>query len=294
MAPTWSSPVTIQHWPGKLGSENHNKVDTVVAYEPETGDLANWGFLVDKERRDLEINDLFKLWLDPSFQDESRDDSMAEDAQKWYVDYMRCIYEAIQAHFDESTPRWRSKQMEFLFSVPTTWKNPSTIAEIEKLIRKAGFSGQNQKFRISLTEAEAAAVYVSKQQYEKGDVFLVCDAGGGTTDINILKVKNATSMHTELEPLSYVQGEAIGSTLINFKVEKMVKERLTKIADQLPETPEVLASRMMSTDRFEIFKCSFGSAAQRVLDLMLPVPGLPVDQDYPEAQIQSSKMVITK
>jgi len=55
------------------------------------------------------------------------------------------------------------------------------VAETKQLIHNAGFGRDNplQTADISLTEAEAAAVYASKQQYCSCDVFLVCDAGGG-------------------------------------------------------------------------------------------------------------------
>lgn len=42
------------------------------------------------------------------------------------------------------------------------------IAEMERLIKGAGFGsdGQDRRVKIGLTEAEAAAVYASKQQFE--------------------------------------------------------------------------------------------------------------------------------
>jgi hypothetical protein len=287
--------MTIQHWPGKLGHENRNKVDTAVAYDPHTHHPVTWGFLIDKERGDLEVQSLFKLYLDPTHQDEFRNRPSLEEARRWYTDYLHCIYQAIAQHFDETYPRWSTKKIEFAFSVPTTWKNPAMIAATEGLIREAGFGrGTDHVLRISLTEAEAAAAYASKQSYQKGDVFLVCDAGGGTTDVNILKVKNSMYGQTELEPLSWVEGIAVGSTLIDFKVEKMVVERLEKIRTHLPAEADKLAERMMLSDRFETFKCSFGADAQNVLDLLLPIPDMRAGLDFPQAGVRESKMIITQ
>lgn len=179
MAPEWAAPRTIQHWPGKLGFENRNKVDTITAYDPESGELVNWGFNVNKDQEDLHIQELFKLWLDPAYHSESRNQPSIYEARKWFCDYMRCLHGAIEEHLDESYARWREKKVEFLFSVPTTWKSPAMIADIEKLIKSAGFLGRSNHYvRISLTEAEAAAVFVAKETgYQQGDVFLVCDAG---------------------------------------------------------------------------------------------------------------------
>lgn len=217
-----------------------------------------------------------------------------QEARTSFVDFLRCIYETILAHFDDSYPRWRTRHVEFLFSVPTTWETPITIANTERLIKEAGFGNEpGHVARISLTEAEAAAVYVSKQSYQIGDIFLVCDAGGGTTDINALKVKDNRSFRTELEPLRSVQGEAVGSTLIDFKVESIIIERLERIADVLSETPDKVARSMMS-NRFETFKCSFGMTTKDEIDLFLPIPGISPSMNYPAAHVQDSMMTITR
>lgn len=294
MAPEWPAPKAIQHWPGKLGHENRNKVDTAVAYDMKTGYPTTWGFLIDDEDPNLDARDLFKLYLDPNHEDGSPGKPTVQEARKWFTDYLHFIYQAIVQHFDESYPRWSSRMVEFLFSVPTTWKSPGMVAEMENLIKQAGFAERpNYVARIALTEAEAAAVYTSKQSYESGDVFLVCDAGGGTTDVNVLKVTNAAFGHTTLEPLSWVEGKAVGSSLIDFKMERMIVERLQRIKHNLPSEPEDLAQRMMS-DRFETFKCSFGAEAFSALDLLLPVPGLPGGLDFPQSRVRDSKLVITR
>jgi hypothetical protein len=295
MAPEWTAPMTIQHWPGKLSS-NRNKVDTLIAYKPGRKDAVNWGFLIDKgDSDDLEIQSLFKLYLDPAHQDQSRFRPSLPEARKWFTDYMRCIYDATTQHFDDSYARWSTKKVEFLFSVPTTWKNPAMIAETEKLIRQAGFGkNPNHTVRVSLTEAEAAAVCVSKQGYEKGDVFLVCDAGGGTTDVNILKIKSVTPGQNEIEPLDWVEGTAVGSTLIDFKAEELITSRLGQIQHMLPDSADVIAEKMVSSGSFQTYKCCFGADANSALDLFLPVPGLGIEVHLPSSSIQDSKMRITR
>ncbi|KAK5083734.1 hypothetical protein LTR05_006239 [Lithohypha guttulata] len=292
MAPDWSRPTTIQHWPGRLGHENRNKVATTIAYDSRTSKPASWGFLVDEDDPNLDIQQYFKLYLDPAHDDEFRNAPNLDDARRWYVDYLRCIHHAVCQHFDASYPRWRGKPIEFLFSVPTTWRNPGMIGELESLIRHAGFGERpEQKVVISLTEAEAAAVYASKQHYQSGEVFLVCDAGGGTTDVNVLKVASDTM----LTPLSFVEGSAIGSSLIDYKMEERILERLESIKHHLLDEPVRIAEQMISSGgRFETFKCSFGTEALQVLDLLIPVPGLPQGKDFPQAGIFDGKMVITK
>lgn len=110
----------------------------------------------------------FKLHLDPAYSDPRPDAPTLEQARRWFQDYLRCLHDHIEETFSNSFPRWKNQRTEFVFSVPTTWKNPSMIAETERLIREAGFGtdAQDHRVTISLTEAEAAAVYASKQQFE--------------------------------------------------------------------------------------------------------------------------------
>lgn len=282
------------HWPGKLGHENRNKVETSVAYNRRTGAPETWGFLIDHESHDLEVQDLFKLYLDYSHQDEFRGRATVEVARGWFKDYLCFLYSAIARTFDDILPRWRSKSVEFVFSVPTTWKDPGMVAEIEGIIRAAGFCEQsNFRARVTLTEAEAVAVSVSKQNLEKGDVYLVCDAGGGTTDVNALKIANAASGQVVLEPLSWVEGKAVGSTLIDFKMQKIIFSRLEAIRYSLPAEPALLAERMISAE-FETYKCSFGSDAYNALDLVLHIPGMQPGVNLPQAGIRDSRIVVSR
>lgn len=66
-----------------------------------------------------------------------------------------------------------------MFSVPVTWRNNlALIARIEETIQASGFGIRgNDTASIFLTEAEAAAIYASKQSMTRGEVFLVVDAG---------------------------------------------------------------------------------------------------------------------
>ncbi|OJD32669.1 actin-like atpase domain-containing protein [Diplodia corticola] len=294
MGPAWPSPKTIQSWPGKIGTELANKVMTAVAYHSHSHQAQAWGFLCDtisESNRDIRIEELFKLYLDPTYVDTDPQSPSVQDAQIWFQAYMRFLHEYLEDYFFTRFPRWRNQRAEFVFSVPTTWKNPAMIAELSRLIKRAGF-GENldHVVRISLTEAEAAAVYVAKNTYQKDDVFLICDAGGGTTDINLLKLLSSSSS-TQLLPLSSVEGIAAGSSLLDFKMAQIIAGRLELIKQHLVGAPADIAERMLS-ERFETFKCSFGSPVMNVEQLPLPVPGLGIGQSFPSAGIVDSNMVI--
>jgi len=270
-----------------------NKVDTAIGYRVDSRGQQTWGFVCDEDDDAFEINTLFKLHLDPKYKDVSSYAPAHDEAQEWYRDYLASLYHYIMRFFADRIPHFEAKNLEFVFSVPTTWKDPGMIADIERLIRSAGYGKQeNQKVSVSLTEAEAAAVYASKQLMQKGDVFLVCDCGGGTTDINVLKVTSSAISKTQLEPLLCNEGVAIGSTLIDFKVKKMLMERLNMIRADVQGDLEAAAKRMIQ-DRFLSYKCAFGSGAMNVPKLPLPIPDLAPGQDFPYASVENSNIILT-
>lgn len=269
--------------------------DTVLAYDKGSGHFVTWGFTVDPYNPDLRIEENFKLFLDPEYRDGSPNAPSLESSRQWYIDYLASLYSSINRYFSKTIPRWNTRHVEFFFSVPTTWKYPSMIEITKQLFNNAGF-GQNPQHRydIWLTEAEAAGSSVAKGLYEKGDVFLVCDAGGGTTDVNVLKVTSTEMGFSELEPLSHVEGVAFGSTLINFQVENFLRERLELVRPYLSAEPDLVAHRMMKQGRFESCKCSYGLDQTMAVDLPLRIPNMPFGTDYPQAGIQDSKIFITR
>jgi hypothetical protein len=166
------------------------------------------------------------------------------------------------------------------------------IREIEQHIAAAGFGRRpNERALITLTEAEAAAVYALRSGMTVGETFLVCDAGGGTSDVNVLKVKSTSLM--ELEALSYTEGRAVGSTLIDFKVRQLIEQRLKLARKFIDGDLENIVERMMRGS-FPSFKCNFGADGYDVPRFPLPIPGLPPGLDAPHAGIEDSKIVLTQ
>lgn len=295
-APEWARPETIQNWPGNFRGSIADKVDTKVAYDAD-GRLAGWGFAIDEADRGIDsIEEYFKLHLDPEFVDNMEDPPTLEQARMWFVDFLACLFKTIDRYLNDVIPRYQSKSVEFKFSVPTTWKNPAMIAEIEQHIREAGFGSRSKfhKAEITLTEAEAAAVYAAQQRYDAGQVVLVCDAGGGTSDVNILKVISSGTGITELAPLQHVEGRAIGSTLIDFHVEKLVAERLHVIAGYLSEPVDIVTTKMIKDkSRFESFKCNIGDDVMDLPTLRLSIPGVPNGLTV-RPHIDNSQLILSK
>jgi len=89
-------------------------------------------------------------------------------------------------------------------------------------------------------------------------------------------------------------GRPIGSTLIDINFHSMISERLSKIASDLKQEPQMVADGMIQ-GRFERMKCSFGTAASSTIPTIpLPVPGLEPGCSFPDANIVDSKMIITR
>lgn len=166
MGPEWGEPKPIQHWPGKTLSELANKVPTRLQYKENSTAVDRWGFLcdMDGDEASADLITCFKLHLDPTHLDSRPGAPTIEDARLWFRDYLRCIHDHIEETFSASFPYWKRQMTEFIFSIPTTWKDPSMVAEIEQLIKEAGYGrdGPNHRAGVGLTEAEAAAVYASK------------------------------------------------------------------------------------------------------------------------------------
>lgn len=125
----------------------------------------------------------------------------------------------------------------------------------------------------------------------EGETFVVCDAGGGTSDVNVLKVKSARFM--ELEALSYTEGRAVGSTVIDFKVKLLIERRLKRLEPFIDGELEAVVDRVMRNS-FIGYKCNFGAEGYNVPTYTLPVLELPQGMDDPEAGVKNSKMVITQ
>ena len=296
MGPEWPEPKTLQHWPGKMISELANKVPTAIQYDETSKKVKNWGFLCNTEHENAEILDCFKLYLDPDYRDQTPNPPKLEEARRWYRDYLRCLHDHIDETFSNTYTRWKSLRTEFVFSVPTTWKNPNVIADTIAIIREAGFGsdGPDHRADIGLTEAEAAAVYASKHQFDKDDVILVCDAGGGTTDVNVLKMNSHRGESTQLKQLTWVEGQSIGSALIDVSFHHMISDRLNKIRSHLQSDPQSIADQMLQ-GKFERMKCSYGtSAASAIPTIPLQVPGMPPGYNFPNINIEDSKMILRR
>lgn len=153
---------------------------TCIEYEEDSNIIKSWGFKCDQENKGLNIKEFFKLHLAAQYHDDYPGSPTRQDAQRWFRDYIQCIYQHVVAHFQSTIPGFVSRQVEFLFSVPTTWKDVRMVEETRRLLERAiDFKNPKHHVSIGLTEAEAAAVYAGNEHYE-------VNTGGGFFPIRFI------------------------------------------------------------------------------------------------------------
>ncbi len=193
----------IKDWPG-LGQDAHEtKVPSKVIYG-RNRTVGKWGFLCDAQDEFDEqgqVFEWFKIYLDQAMVDRAKRHGLAdtpksvEEAKQLTTDYLHEVYNQIKRVIEMMSGPWSNKRVEFIFSMPTTWTNQAILNEFKTVIQASGFGREAMHTaKLELTEAEAVAVYTVKTaqiRFEKGDIFLVCDAGGGTTDLGLVEIAQA-------------------------------------------------------------------------------------------------------
>jgi hypothetical protein len=120
---------------------------------------------------------------------------------------------------------------------------------------------------------------------------LVCDAGGGTTDLSVLRVTNTYGQSISLEQLDVVFGETIGSAAIDFGFQKLVRARLEAAngSAELPISIDDACWEMMKSRDFQAVKCEHGSPDDTPF-FSIAISKLPPSYNNPEHNIKDGEM----
>lgn len=232
----------VHRWTG-AEHRTENKVPTRLVYPQGSDRPSHWGFDAEDHEQDEEvvIQEWFKTLLDPRAiekhnKDNPDDPRELEQVQHWFRDFLTRLYGCVEVFLTGKLPNfeWTTAKIEFLFSMPTTW-SPSVVESFRGIIGQAGFGGSlnaQHTVTMSLTEAEAAAVYTSTDAsnlFKSGDVIVVCDAGGGTTDLSALQVTEtmvSSLSLNQLKQVDVVYGANVGSAGIDAEFMRLVRKRL--------------------------------------------------------------------
>jgi hypothetical protein len=261
----------------------------------------------EQNNSDREYCDWFKTFLDPAvlkqaqMKDPQNSPKSEANVDKWTEDYMQKLYQHIEHKLSAELPAhkpWHLAKVEFLFSVPTTWAPHPTVEKFKNIAIRAGFGGKhpNHILNVGLTEAEAAAVHVSVEApgiFEENQVLLVCDAGGGTTDLSVMRVSGTERGVPSLKQLDVVNGRNIGSAQIDQAFEDMVLSRLDQANKQIPLGIDIedAAWTMMKSAQYQDAKCDYGSPAD--VNFPVNIPELNTAYSNPQFAIQNGRMTFT-
>jgi molecular chaperone DnaK (HSP70) len=131
---------------------------------------------------------------------------------------------------------------------------------------------------MSLTEPEAAAVHTSvdaPRMFQENEIMTICDAGGGTTDLSVMRITGVCSGAVSLQQLDTVVGRTIGSTAIDREFEDYVLECLERANSSfnLGLDPDEAAWSMTKSREYQGAKCDIGLPDVPPV-FLVPVPGL--------------------
>lgn len=149
-----------------------------------------WGYLCARpgEPSERELKELFKFYLNEDTLRatiENNPESVlpsVEVAQQWITDFVKELNEHVKKQLGGlfSVKEWRSAEVEYHFSVPTTWP-PHVNEKFREAIGDSGVGGGHRETRnIELAEAEAAAVQVVREHVTKLQV--------GSLDANVTRI----------------------------------------------------------------------------------------------------------
>ena len=252
--------------------------------------------------------EFFKIFLDKQTLEDSRQQVMVQapasvsEAHRLVSDYLRQIYFHVKSTIECQTGigsgGWREMAVEFVFSVPTTWQHQEVVNVFKRAIADAGFGveGPQHRATVELTESEAAAVGTIKSStvaFERDDIFLSVDAGGGTTDFALMQVMDAREPFPSLAQISQVDGIGIGSTLIDQAFVSLVNERLSKYPDVMQQLPPDCARRLARGERFRTMKHKFGEPVYESPTYKLPLEGVPFKFNHEAAGIEMGRLILT-
>ncbi|KAK1237476.1 hypothetical protein MKX08_003101 [Trichoderma sp. CBMAI-0020] len=222
-----NSPIPIDNWPGANGIDVP-KIPTVICYDKKNPQKFVWGGSVEPQADSISG---FKLLLDPS---QPRPEyvpgiNIVKEIQqlpKTPIQITADFIGAIHNHaIEEITKKFPKEYVqlcrkEYVFSVPAVWSDAAKHATL-KAAEMAGLTPVQL-----IKEPEAAALWTTKKlnaALNSGDVFVVCDAGGGTVDLVSYEVET-TDPKLQVKEIVPGTGGMAGSLHLNKRFESAVKE----------------------------------------------------------------------
>lgn len=227
------------------------------------------------------------------------------EAEQYATDFLQQIYAHVKESIEtqmglQQSGGWADMPVEFLFSVPTTWTSLKMINRFKSIIRNAGFGVESLRHsaHVDLTEAEAAAVATLKTSavtLDTDSLFLVVDAGGGTTDLALMQVTTVNQEIPQMSSVHQVSGIGIGATLIDQRFVRLVARRLEAYPEVTAtgQVPPDYPLRLARSHQFRTVKHKFGERAYTQPHYRIPLEGVSHSFNHAGLLINNGWMTFT-
>lgn len=247
----YETPVENTPQPGTSRKRRAGTDESLLFVSQFNAEVVEWGFEVDTEK--ATVIQFVKLLLDPSQKLPSyvsREDLEArlrkvgktavQAAADYLVNLKEHVLEQIVYRFGESL--FAAAKIEFIVTVPAVWSDAAKDAT-KKAAELAGMENPSM-----ITEPEAAALCALRTIEDvnamAGDVWIVCDAGGGTKSFTIVYFTNMLSKLLHIGTVDLISyeiistspfcieeavsgdGDVCGSGLINMRFQDYLRTRM--------------------------------------------------------------------
>ncbi|KAF7515242.1 hypothetical protein PCG10_003550 [Penicillium crustosum] len=265
---------SITHWPGSGRDQSRGEVPSEIFYLGSNE--YHWGY---EARRHLKhahstgaslnasnrLIRLTKLILENPGPDLGRNDALGEvketlrhlgkTVEDVITDYLFEVFCYTKEHLKDHETFRETSPVEFSLATPAGWAM-RTSWSMQEIVRAAAVraslcqpSEALDLFIINEPEAAAAFaldVMIGTKRLQKGETFLVCDAGGGTVDFTTYTVKEQNPLR--LDEATVPTGANCGSTCVNRAMEKDLQDRFNSDS----ESDAVLSAKGISTE-YQLF-----------------------------------------
>ncbi|KAK3332846.1 hypothetical protein B0T19DRAFT_448679 [Cercophora scortea] len=295
----------VMGWPGPITQNATNeKVPSRIAYNPPPNATILWGNQI-KHNTKAAVHACMKLRLDEKMKgseqfrmllafltsrmtglDVDVDDLPAlgtelegppeypgKDPVDMVADYLTEVRKATwteigNAYGDEMFAQMRK---ELVVTVPAVWSERAKDLTL-KAVQRANFGAAKTML---VTEPEAAAIYtlkcmregINKDDIKVGDVFVLCDAGGGTVDLISYRITQVQPTF-RIEEAAVGTGDKCGATYVDKEFLAWLERWIGPDAyKKIPAAKARHGSQMMTT--FETAKFTFSGDGED-MDIRLP------------------------
>ncbi|KAI0289645.1 actin-like ATPase domain-containing protein [Russula brevipes] len=232
----------ILHWPGSM--ETFRKVPTCLVYD-ERGQVLAWG-LEAKNANPIPGSikcEWFKLFLEPrAIRDQNSVDPRlppippGKKPIHLIVDFLYCMWEYAKEQITREIGAVADlDSADVWLTVPAAWDARGCdmmreAAITAGLVRSVGARDRDWRDRLRIiTEPEAAAVHCAHltdlHKLKPSQIFMICDAGGGTVDLAVYQILGQLAT-LEIAEMCARSGANCGSLFLDLRFRELVRTLL--------------------------------------------------------------------